>query len=329
VRIVLDAMGTDDAPRTEVLGAIEALRELESDVEVVLVGDREIIEAEVARHDDVPERLTIHHAADRVTAADSPASVIRRMPDSSIVVGLKMHKAGEADAFVSGGSTGAVMATSLFTLRPLPGVDRPAIGTVLPTSSDTCLLLDAGANVDCKPHHLVQFAHLGNIFAQDMMGRETPRIGLLNIGEEPGKGDELSIEAHRLLAAEAGLNFVGNVEGRDIIRASCDVVVCDGFVGNALLKFYESVATFIIGMLKKELAGADSDLDLEDVFRVLDYSETGGAPLLGVGGVSIICHGGSTPKAIRNALKVASRAVRSKMVEHSARELAEAIPEQS
>jgi glycerol-3-phosphate acyltransferase PlsX len=327
VRIVLDAMGTDHAPRTEVAGAIEALSELESDVEIVLVGDRDSIEAELSAYAEIPPGLTIFHAPDRVTAADPPASVIRRKPDSSIVVGLKLHKAGDADAFVSGGSTGAVMATSLFTLRPLPGVDRPAIGTVLPTSAEPCLLLDAGANVDSKPHHLVQFAHLGNIFAQDMMGRETPRIGLLNIGEEPGKGNELSVEAHRLLAAESGLNFVGNVEGRDIIRASCDVVVCDGFVGNALLKFYESVAAFIIQMLKKGLDVADTDVDLEDVFRVLDYSETGGAPLLGVDGVSIICHGGSTPKAIRNALKVASRAVRSNMVEHSARELAASIQE--
>jgi len=327
VRIVLDAMGTDHAPRTEVAGAIEALSELESDVEIVLVGDRDSIEAELSAYAEIPPGLTILHAPDRVTAADPPASVIRRKPDSSIVVGLKLHKAGDADAFVSGGSTGAVMATSLFTLRPLPGVDRPAIGTVLPTSAEPCLLLDAGANVDSKPHHLVQFAHLGNIFAQDMMGRETPRIGLLNIGEEPGKGNELSVETHRLLAAESGLNFVGNVEGRDIIRASCDVVVCDGFVGNALLKFYESVAAFIIQMLKKGLDVADTDVDLEDVFRVLDYSETGGAPLLGVDGVSIICHGASTAKAIRNALKVASRAVRSNMVEHSARELAAFIQE--
>lgn len=327
MRIVLDAMGTDHAPRTEVAGAIEALSELESDVEIVLVGDRDSIEAELSAYAEIPPGLTILHAPDRVTAADPPASVIRRKPDSSIVVGLKLHKAGDADAFVSGGSTGAVMATSLFTLRPLPGVDRPAIGTVLPTSAEPCLLLDAGANVDSKPHHLVQFAHLGNIFAQDMMGRETPRIGLLNIGEEPGKGNELSVETHRLLAAESGLNFVGNVEGRDIIRASCDVVVCDGFVGNALLKFYESVAAFIIQMLKKGLDVADTDVDLEDVFRVLDYSETGGAPLLGVDGVSIICHGASTAKAIRNALKVASRAVRSNMVEHSARELAAFIQE--
>jgi len=322
VRIVLDAMGTDHAPRSEVAGAVEALSELGPDVEVVLVGDREIIEAELALYDVVPPGLSIHHAPDRVTASDSPASVIRRKPNSSIVVGLRLHQAGEADAFVSAGSTGAVMATSLFTLRPLPGVDRPAIGTILPTSGRPCLLVDAGANVDCKPHHLIQFAHLGNIFAQDMMGRENPRIGLLNIGEEPGKGNELSIEAHRLLSAENGLNFVGNVEGQDIIKDSCDVVVCDGFVGNVLLKFYESVAAFVIGLLRKELTASGTELDLDNVFRVLDYAETGGAPLLGVGGVSVICHGGSPPKAIRNALKVAAKAVRSEMVQHSARELA-------
>jgi glycerol-3-phosphate acyltransferase PlsX len=253
---------------------------------------------------------------------------MRRKPKSSIVVGLKLVRDGEADAFVSAGSTGAVMATSLFTLRPLPGVDRPAIGTLLPTSASPCLMLDAGANVDCKPVHLVQFAHLGNIYAQDLMGVERPRVGLLNIGEEPKKGDELTVEAYRLLEAERGLNFVGNVEGRDIIQGACDIVVCDGFVGNVLLKFYESVAELIIGFLRKELRHKDEQLDLEELFRVLDYAEYGGAPLLGVGGVSIICHGESSPRAIRNALRVAARAVRSNMVTHIARELAAPEPSQ-
>jgi glycerol-3-phosphate acyltransferase PlsX len=263
-----------------------------------------------------------------VTGADSPASVIRKKPQSSIVVGLKLHKEGAVDAFVSAGSTGAVMATSLFTLRPLPGVDRPAIGTVLPTAGRPCLLLDAGANVDCKPQHLVQFAHLGNIYAQDLMGVERPRVALLNIGEEPEKGDELTVETHRLLSAERGLDFMGNVEGRDIILGVCDVVVADGFVGNVLLKFYESVAEFIVGLLKKELREGNRDVDLERVFRVLDYAEYGGAPLLGVGGVSIICHGESSPQAVRNALGVAARAVRSNMVKHIARELAGPGPSQ-
>jgi glycerol-3-phosphate acyltransferase PlsX len=313
-------MGTDGAPQAEVAGTLQALEELDPDIEVILVGDEPIVRAEIEKYGPVPERLHLHHAPDRVTADDAPASVLRRKPESSIVVGLRMHQKGDADAFVSAGSTGAVMATSLFTLRPLPGVDRPAIGTILPTSEAPCLLVDAGANVDCKPHHLVQFAHLGHVYAQDMMGRERPRVGLLNIGEEPGKGDELTIETHRLLAEEDTINFTGNIEGRDIIRGACDVVVCDGFVGNVLLKFYESVAAFIVGLLKKELDRGDRE-DLEGTFRVLDYAEYGGAPLLGVGGVSIICHGESPPKAIRNALAVAARAVRSDIVQHSARDI--------
>jgi len=322
VRIALDAMGTDLAPGPEVAGAVRAIAELDADIEVVLVGDEDLISAELEGLGPVPDRIGIRHAPDRVTAEDPPASVLRRKPDSSIVVGLRLHAEGEADAFVSAGSTGAVMATSLFTLRPLPGVDRPPIGTLLPTSRDPCILLDAGANVDCKPQHLVQFAHLGSVYARDTMGRTDPRVALLNIGEERGKGNELSVETHRLLTEEEGFRFVGNVEGRDIIAGMCDVVVCDGFVGNVLLKFYESVAAFIIGLLRAEVGDVGEDgLDLETIFRVLDYAEYGGAPLLGLNGVSIICHGESTPKAIRNALAVAVRAVRSDLVKHSAADI--------
>jgi len=322
VRIALDAMGTDTAPAAEVAGAIEALQHAASDdVEIILVGDEALIRAELERHDDVPAGIRVHHAPDRVTAEDAPASVLRRKPDSSIVVGLRLHKEGDADAFVSAGSTGAVMASSLFTLRPLPGVDRPPVGTLLPTAGAPCLLLDAGANIGCKPGHLVQFAHLGSTYMKDAMGRENPRVGLLNIGEEPGKGDELTIETYGLLENDDGLNFIGNIEGRDIVRGECDVIVCDGFVGNILLKFYESVAGHILDLLKTELdSAADSKLDLGHVFRVLDYAEYGGAPLLGLGGVSIICHGGSPPKAIHNALIVAASAVRSGLVQHSAEE---------
>ena len=326
MRIVLDAMGTDDAPRIEVAGAIEALREHESDVELILVGDREVIDAELARHEVVPNRISVHHAPDRVQADDSPASVIRTKPNSSIVVGLELQRKRDADAFVSAGSTGAVMATSLFKLRPLPGVDRPTIGTLLPTAEEQCLLVDAGANVDCKPQHLVQFAHLGNIYAREIMGRTKPRIALLNIGKERGKGDELSAAAYEVLNSEDSLNFVGNLEGRDIIEGVCDVVVCDGFVGNVLLKFYESVAQFIIGLIKTELGAlTENSLDFDRIFRILDYSETGGAPLLGVGGVSVICHGGSSAKAIRNAIRVAAQAVRSDMVVQTANRLSRSI----
>jgi glycerol-3-phosphate acyltransferase PlsX len=324
MRIALDAMGTDHAPRAEVAGAIEALQQAQSDdVEIILVGDEAVIRAELARHQAVPAGISVHHAPDRVTAEDPPATVVRRKPESSIVIGLRLHKEGEADAFVSAGSTGAVMASSLFTLRPLPGVDRPPVGTMLPTAGELSLLLDAGANIGCKPHHLVQFAHLGSTYARDAMGREDPRVGLLNIGEEPGKGDELTVATHALLADETGLNFIGNVEGRDIVSGRCDVIVCDGFVGNILLKFYESVAGYIVDLLRTELDSIEDDggIDLEHVFRVLDYAEYGGAPLLGLGGVSIICHGGSPPKAIHNALAVAARAVRSGFVKHSAEEL--------
>jgi len=214
------------------------------------------------------------------------------------------------------------MASSLFALRPLPGVERPPVGTLLPTAGELCLLLDAGANIGCKPRHLLQFAHLGTTYMRDVMDRLSPRVGLLNIGEEPGKGDELSVATFELLRGDQGLNFIGNIEGRDIIGGGCDVIVCDGFVGNILLKFYESVAGYIVNLLKGELASVeDAAIDLGHVFRVLDYAEYGGAPLLGLGGVSIICHGGSPPKAIQNAVSVAARAVRAGLVEHSAKEL--------
>ncbi len=322
MRIALDAQGTDQAPASEIAGAVQALTD-RHDLTVVLVGDESAIRSELARHHDAPtDRIEVVHAPERILPAEAPASAVRRRPDSSIVKGIRLQKEGTADAFVSAGSTGAVMAASLILLRPLPGVARPAIGTLLPTSHAPTLMLDSGANVDCKPQHLLEFGRLGTIYAQDLMGVEQPRVALLNIGEEPEKGDELAVEAHRLLA-EAELNFVGNVEGRDIIGGACDVLVCDGFVGNVLLKFYESVAEFIIGLLGREMDRIGAQLEVEEVFRVLDYSEYGGAPLLGVNGVCIICHGSSPPKAIRNALEVATQAVDSQMVMHIARELAQ------
>jgi len=323
VRIALDAMGTDEAPDVEVAGAVGALEKLSPELEIVLVGDRDLIERSLEEYDDYPEsRLGVYHAPDRVDPGDPPALAVRRKPDSSIVVGLKLHEEGEVDAFVSAGNTGAVMASSLLLLRPLPGVDRPAVATLLPTARTPVLLVDAGANVDCKPHHLYQFAQLGHIYARDLMGLEAPRVGLLNIGEEPEKGNEQAVEAYERLEA-GSLNFVGNVEGRDIIWAGADVIVCDGFVGNVLLKFYESVAEFLVGLLTREVEKADVELELEDVFRVLDYAEYGGAPLLGVNGVSIICHGESPPKAILNAIAVAARSVESDVVSHIAGELSD------
>lgn len=322
MRIALDAMGTDQAPATEVAGAVSALQDPQSDFDIILVGDRAILESEIALHQDYPEdRLSIVHAPDRVLPGEPPSTVLRRKPESSIVVGVRLHQQREADAFISAGSTGAVMAASLLILRPLEGVDRPAIGTVVPTASGPLLLLDAGANVDCKPHQLVQFARLGKVYAQDLMEIASPRVGLLNIGEEPKKGDELAVATYRYLM-ESGLNFVGNIEGRGIVEGACDVLVCDGFVGNVLLKFYESVSSFILSLLTNALGEIRANHDLDEVFRLLDYTETGGAPLLGVNGIPIICHGGSPPKAIRNAIGVADRAAKASMVSHLEKELA-------
>lgn len=323
MRIALDAMGTDRHPAVEVEGAVQALRDLDDDVGVVLVGDAERIRAELARWPDAPgDRIEIVHATETVHPEEGvAATVVRRKPDSSIVVGLTLQREGKADAFVSAGSTGAVMAASLFLLRALPGVDRPAVATVLPTSVQPSLLIDAGANVDCRPTHLLQFARLGAIYVEDVWRRPRPRVGLLNIGEEAVKGNELTIEAYGLLQA-SGLNFIGNVEGRDIIKAECDVLVTDGFVGNVLLKFYESVTGFMHAILRAELETSSASLDLDRVFRVFDYTEYGGAPLLGVNGISIVCHGGSPPRAIRNAIRVARQAVATKMLGHIRRDVA-------
>jgi glycerol-3-phosphate acyltransferase PlsX len=330
MRIALDAMGSDRAPTIEVEGAIGALRTLGGTFRLVLVGDRERIEAELAQHPDAPlDRIDIVHAPQRIEMGESPAQAIRRKPDSSIVVGLSLQKQGEVDAFISAGSTGAVMAGSLVILRPLPGVDRPAIATVIPTRTGHTLLIDAGANVDTRPSNLVQFAHLGAIYARDLMGLENPRVGLLNIGEEPEKGDERALEAYRLLQASPALNFVGNIEGRDIIEEKCDVLVCDGFAGNVLLKFYESVAAFIVGLVRSEAENAKTGIDLTRISQFLDYTEYGGAPLLGVNGVSIICHGGSPPRAIVAAIRVAVQAVESHMVKHIQNRLARLSEAQS
>jgi glycerol-3-phosphate acyltransferase PlsX len=322
MRIVLDAMGTDRHPATEVQGAVQALRELPGDFELILAGDQSAIEAELSQAGDFPrDRLHVLPTSQIILPSDSAATAVRRKPDSSIVKGLQLQKEDKADAFISAGSTGAVMAASLFLLRPIPSVDRPAVSTIFPTAGAPTLLIDAGANVDCKPHHLLQFARLGSVYAQDVLNCETPRVGLLNIGEEPEKGDELAVAAHQLLA-ESDLHFVGNVEGRDIVKGVCDVLVTDGFAGNVLLKFYESVAGFMFGMLGKELRAAGAQVDLNKLFHHFDYAEHGGAPLLGLNGISIICHGGSPARAIRNAVRAALQSGDRDLVGHIKREMA-------
>lgn len=332
-RIALDAMGGDHAPQATVAGALLAAAELDPSHSILLVGQAARIEATLdallagehaalARH---RPRLHVVDAPDVIGMAEKPSAAIRSKPNSSMMVGLRLHAEGKCDAFVSAGNTGAQMAASVVLLKLHDGLKRPAIATVFPTAERPVIVLDSGANVDCAAAELLQFARLGSVYAHDVLGRESPAVGLLNIGEEPEKGDAVSKEAHALLA-QSGLNFVGNVEGRDLPagrnhQAALDVVVCDGFVGNVILKFYEAVAPLMVGLLVK--AGFEQDRIMR-ALRDLDYSEYGGAPLLGVRGISIICHGRSSPRAIKSALKVAVQAVESRVDEHIGKRLAAA-----
>ena len=332
-RIALDAMGGDFAPRATVAGALLALSELDPAHSIQLVGQTAVINGELdvlARDSDYASvtaqrgRLDIVEAAETIAMTDKPAAAVRGKPNSSMLVGLRLQADGQSDAFVSAGNTGAQMAASMLVLRLHAGLKRPAIATVFPTALNPVVVLDSGANVDCSPDELAQFARLGVVYAEDILGRDNPAVGLLSIGEEAEKGNAVVKEAHQLLQS-AGINFVGNVEGRDLPVGACDrgpidVVVCDGFVGNVVLKFYEAIAPFIIGLLKS--SGLD-ERTMMKALKQLDYSEHGGAPLLGVNGVSIISHGKSSPRAIKNAIKVAAKTVESRMSEHIGRRLGE------
>jgi len=316
MRIALDAMGGDKAPVRIVDGAVEAVRETKGRVEVVLVGAREAIERYIAEQHWSTEFLDIVDAPEVIGMSESPATAIRRKRNSSISVAMKLQKEGGASAVVSAGNTGAVVASSLLSLGRLPGIDRPAIAIFMPTRNGGTVLLDGGANSDCNPHNLLQFAFMGSVYAETILGRVTPRIGLLSIGEESSKGNELTRQAHELLL-QSDLNFVGNVEGRDIFVGSVDVVVTDGFVGNILLKFTESIIYYINSLIKEEVVKSPmakiGATMMKPVFRslkrTLDYAEYGGAPLLGINGVTIICHGGSSSLAIKNAILAAERFV--------------------
>ena len=317
-------MGGDHAPQAPVAGAIEALAELDSAHSIQLVGKTAVIEAQLAvlaGANGARARLEIVEAADAVEMTDKPTDV-RKKPNSSMMVGLKLQAEGKSDAFVSAGNTGAQMASSMLLLRLHAGLKRPAIATVFPTAKRSVVVLDSGANVDCSAEELTQFGRLGATYAEDILGRKNPAVALLSIGEEPEKGNTVTKEAHALLAA-SGLNFIGNCEGRDLPAGTChhgdlDVVICDGFVGNVILKFYEAVAPLMIRMLVKEGLSEDA---IKKGLRSLDYSEHGGAPLLGVKGVSIICHGRSSPRAIKNAIKIAVQAIDTRMNEHIGRRL--------
>jgi phosphate acyltransferase len=319
-RIALDAMGGDFAPSAPVSGALRALRELDDSHVVQLIGPSEVLEAELAAHTSASDvtlrkRVRVVHAPDVVTMSDRPTAVLRGKPNNSMTVGLRLQAEGESDAFVSAGNTGAQMAASVMLLKLHPGLTRPAIATVFPTGGRSLVFLDAGANVDCSARELVQFAWLGSIYAEAVLGRENPSVGLLSIGEEPEKGNAVVKEAHALFSA-AGFNFVGNVEGRDIPRGEShagrlDVVVCDGFVGNSILKFYEAVMPMVLAVLRRH-AGIN-EAHISEALAEFDKSKYGAAPLLGVKGVSMICHGNSDPHAIAVAVKDAVRAAQSGM----------------
>ena len=329
IRIALDAMGGDNAPRVEVEGAAQALKELPPEFRVQLVGRTADIEAAFAKTAGVDRsRIDIVEAPDVVGMGEKPLAAIRGKPRSSIAVGLTLQKQGESDAFISAGNTGAVMAASTLLLRLHPGVQRAAIGALLPTASQPVLVLDVGANVDCDARELVGFAHLGSVYARDVLGRNNPSIGLLNIGEEDEKGGAVVKEAHLLLKQTPGIRYIGNVEGRDIPAGECrgqrlDVVACDGFVGNIVLKFYESAARVFVSLMKREAPDLLQRPEMGNVLKVLDYATYGGAPLLGVRGVVIICHGSSPAKAIRNAIRVAVQAVQSHLSDDIAAEFAQ------
>lgn len=317
MKIALDAMGGDQAPVGIVDGAVEAVTERAGRLGVVLVGRREEIERHMAQAGLPSDNVEIAHAPEVIGMSESPAASIRRKRDSSIAVAVKLHREGAVDAIVSAGNTGAVVASSLLGLGRIPGIDRPAIAICYPSRNGGTIVLDGGANADCLPVNLEQFAFMGAAYAEMFLGRQNPRVGLLSIGEEPSKGNELTREAHALLSASA-LNFAGNVEGRDVISGRVDVVVTDGFVGNVLLKFTESIISYMGSLMREGISGSLSAragaVLMKPAFtlvkRTLDYAEYGGMPLLGVNGVTIICHGGSSAKAIKNAVLAAERFVK-------------------
>ncbi|MDX9714451.1 MAG: phosphate acyltransferase PlsX [Dissulfurispiraceae bacterium] len=326
MKIALDAMGGDYAPEVTVAGAIEAVNEY--DIEVVLVGDREQLEESLSDKKYPADRITIHHSSEVVLIEDQASVAIRKKKDSSVRSAIELVKEGAADAVVSAGHSGATMATALYVLGKIKSVDRPAIATKMPSLEGFFILLDAGANVDCKPENLRQFSLMGNAYAETVYGVKNPRVALLSIGEEDTKGNELTKEAFKLIKS-LDVNFIGNIEGKDIFHGGADVVVCDGFIGNIVLKVAEGLAESIIKMLKREVARAATGRigylmlksTLKNFRKQTDYSEHGGAPLLGINGVCLISHGRSTSKAIKNAIRTASEMAACRVHEAIARSL--------
>lgn len=326
MKIVLDAMGGDNAPMVEVEGVIQAIEEFGH--EIVLVGDEARVKEGLRKFNYNSAKLSIKHASE-VIEMDEPAAIsVRRKRDSSIVVGMDLLKKAQADAFVSAGNTGAVVCAATLSLRLLPGIERPGIAIIMPSVADTSLIIDVGANINPKPIHLLQYGIMADAYSRYILQKSNPTVGLLSIGEEESKGTEFIKEAHTLLS-ESKLNFIGNIEGRDIYAGKAEIILCDGFVGNVILKISESVADTIMQLLKQEIkssiiatvGAALSSSAFGVLKKKMDYSEYGGAPLLGVDGRCIISHGSSTAKAIKNAIRVAAEFVSRDVNKHIVEEL--------
>ena len=315
MKIALDAMGGDTAPETPVAGAVRAARELP--VEIVLIGQQDAIERSLASYGKRPSNLSIVHAPEVIGMDESPVASIRKKRGSSINVGVELLKDRKVDAFISAGNTGAMVSASTLIVGLLPGIERPGIAIILPGVKGDTLLIDVGANIDPKPLHLLQYALMGEAYARCVQSKARPTVGLLNVGEEETKGTDFMKETYGMLEG-SGVNFVGNVEGHDIFTGEFDVIVCDGFAGNVALKTAESLAHAINVLLKRSLMmspitrlGAWLARDaFKQLRKEVDYAEHGGAPLLGVDGLSIISHGASSAKAIKNAIRVAAESVR-------------------
>ncbi|MGH7236755.1 MAG: phosphate acyltransferase PlsX [Nitrospiraceae bacterium] len=330
MRIAVDAMGGDYGPAPVIEGAVLAANEL--GIEIILVGDESQIREQLHRLGSSHPRLTIRHASQTVEMHESPALVARKKRDSSVWVATELVKAGDVSAVVSAGNTGATMVAAFFILGVIKGVERPAIAATLPTLTGTAVMLDVGATVDCSAQHIGQFAIMGHEYGRHVFGKPNPRIGLLSIGEEDTKGNEVTKEAFKLLKASP-INFIGNVEGRDVYSGAADIVVCDGFIGNVALKISEGLADAIKKILMKEIAGTFLGrlaypflaAPLLRLRRRMDYAEFGGAPLLGVNGICMICHGRSSAKAIKNAVRRAKGLAESRLNELIQRDIEDSL----
>ncbi len=324
MRVALDAFGSDAAPYPEIEGAVLAIKE-ELCSQVILVGDEQIISSELSKYYYDPARIRIEHASERIEMGDSAAASVRSKRDSSMVRAIALHKAGVADVALSAGNTGAMMSASLITLGRMKNVLRPAIAVVFPTQDSHEIILDVGANVDCEAQHLMQFAIIGSKYYEYFFKEKWPRVSLLNIGEESAKGNLMSKEAHKMMAESRDINFVGNIEGKDVIAGITDVIVCDGFVGNVMLKTVEGVGFSIFQILKEQInkdwvakLGAMLSYPVYSyIKKKLDHTEYGGALLVGLNGISVVSHGRSNAKAMKNAIRFAARIAESGFVEHT------------